>query len=315
MLKPFFKDQRILQIQVLSGGLNNSNLRITTDANESYVLRIYSKENNSSMEIEREILTILKDKVPVPNPLYSDSSCTNLDYPYVLLSWIQGYQLSELLNEGNQNLISNAAKEAGSLLAKVHSVTFPSSGFFNENLHIQDHVKLDANHLLMYIKDSIIKGRAATRLSPDLAKRIYQFAKKHAHLIDCLNTQNSLVHGDFNPLNILAETSTRSISITGLLDWEYAFSGTPLMDIGNMLRYEDVRHTQFLASFILSYQNNRGILPEKWLQKAKLLDLIALCSLLDKKECGEIRMRDIIRLILNMMQDWESYNSIQNRLS
>ncbi|WP_099156754.1 phosphotransferase family protein [Virgibacillus ndiopensis] len=313
MLNPFLKAKQINRIQALSGGLNNSNLKITTDTNEKFVLRIYNKENNISMNIERDILTILEDKIPVPQPLYSDSSCTIIDYPFILLSWVHGNQLSEILNKRNKDVISNAAKEAGDLLAKVHRITFPSSGFFDKHLNIQDFVKLDANKFLMYIEESSIKGRAKTRLGSNLSNRIFHFAKKHAYLIDNLGKQNSLVHGDFNPLNILAKNSHNNINITGLLDWEYAFSGSPLMDIGNMLRYEDVHHTHFLSSFISSYQNSGGTLPDKWLQKAKLLDLIALCSLMDKKECGEVRIRDIKELILNMMEEWEMYDSVQKR--
>ena len=41
ILKPFLKEKFVIQIQPLSGGLNNSNIKITTNTNESFVLRIY----------------------------------------------------------------------------------------------------------------------------------------------------------------------------------------------------------------------------------------------------------------------------------
>jgi aminoglycoside phosphotransferase (APT) family kinase protein len=312
MLKPFLIGKRVNQIQSLSGGLNNSNLKITTNTNENYVLRIYS-ENNKSMDIERRILNILKDRVPVSLALYSDSSCSVFDYPFIILSWVEGVQLSEIIYGGNKRSISNVAKEVGELLAKVHSITFPSSGFFDENLNIQHFMKLDANQFLMYIEESIVKGHGVTHLGSNLCNRIFQFAQEHAYLIDYLGIQNSLVHGDFNQLNILAKDRESCINITGILDWEYAFSGSPLMDIGNMLRYEDVNNTDFLSSFISSYQDNGGSLPAKWLQKAKLLDLIAMCGLLNKKECGEVRVSDIKRLILNTIVKWEKYDSVQNQ--
>jgi aminoglycoside phosphotransferase (APT) family kinase protein len=312
MLKPFLIETQVIHIQLLSGGLNNSNLKITTNTNEIYVLRIYG-ENNNSMDVERKILKILKDRVPVPHSLYYDSSCSKFDYPFIILSWIQGVQLSEILNRGNKSVISNAVREIGALLAKVHSITFPSSGFFDENLNIQEFIKLDANQFLMYIEESIVNGLAITHIGSDLSAKVFQFAQEHAYIIDDLVIQNSLVHGDFNPLNILATDSERCINITGILDWEYAFSGSPLMDIGNMLRYEDVSNTEFLSLFISSYQDNGGLLPPKWLQKAKLLDLIALCELLNKKECGEVRVRDIKRLIHNTIEKWEKYDSLQNK--
>jgi aminoglycoside/choline kinase family phosphotransferase len=44
-----------------------------------------------------------------------------------------------------------------------------------------------------------------------------------------------LVHADFNPKNILV----RGASVAAVLDWEFAFSGTPLFDVGNMLRFAE----------------------------------------------------------------------------
>jgi aminoglycoside phosphotransferase (APT) family kinase protein len=312
MLKPFLIDKKVKHIQLLSGGLNNSNLKITTNTNENYVLRIYG-ENKSSLDVERKILKILEDRVPVPHSLYYDSSCSLYDYPFIILSWVQGVQLSELINQGNNCVISKALKEVGELLATVHRITFPSSGFFDEDLNINEIMKLDANHFLMYIEESIVNGFGHTYLGSNISKNVLQFAQEHAYMIDDLENQNSLVHGDFNPLNILATDRESCIKITGILDWEYAFSGSPLMDIGNMLRYEDGNNSEFLSLFISSYRESGGILPARWLQKAKLLDLIALCGLLNKKECGDVRVRDIKRLIQNTIEKWEKYNSIQHK--
>ena len=41
-----------------------------------------------------------------------------------------------------------------------------------------------------------------------------------------------LVHGDFNPSNILVKRGR----IVAVLDWEFSHSGNPLMDISNLLR-------------------------------------------------------------------------------
>ncbi len=86
-------------------------------------------------------------------------------------------------------------------------------------------------------------------------------------------------------------------------------SGSPLMDIGNILKYGDLRNHDFL--FISSYKVNDGLLPAKWVHKAKLLDLIALCGLLNRKECGEVRVRDIKRLIKNTMDNWDTYDTME----
>ncbi|WP_026694125.1 phosphotransferase family protein [Peribacillus kribbensis] len=308
MVRPFLKESEVQQVQLLSGGLNNSNIKIVTKTNEEYVLRIYPG-HKQRMEVERGILKLL-DGIPVPLPLYHDSSCTGYKYPFMILSWIQGVQLSEIIKRGEKKAVSNAAEKAGEVLAKIHRVTFSASGFFNEELTIQEPLELDAENFLLYIEDSVVSGFARKHLGTDLAEKVYRFSSAHAGMMDDLGQQTSLVHGDFNPLNLLAEEQKGEVHITGVLDWEYALSGTALMDIGNMLRYEDIEYPEFLSSFMQSYQVNGGCLPDNWLQKAKLIDLIALCGLLNKKECGEVRIRDIKRLLLRTMEQWDMYRHV-----
>ena len=308
-LKPFLKEQRINQIQPLSGGLNNSNIKITTNNGESFVLRIYSK-NDESMDIERTILNLLKDKVPVPQVLYFDSSCAAFNYPFLILSWVHGVQLSEVIARRNKEEISSVAGAVGASLAQIHKFKFPDSGFFDDKLNIKEHVKLNAEKFLKYTKESLVNGYTGKHLGFQICAKVLRFSQEHAYLIDNLGEQNSLVHSDFNPLNILVKEKTSGISISAILYWEYAFSGSPLMDIGNMLRYENLTGLVLLHPFISGYQDNGGCLPDKWLQKAKLLDLIALVQLLNKKECGAVRVRDIKRLILNMLAEWDLYATV-----
>ena len=54
-----------------------------------------------------------------------------------------------------------------------------------------------------------------------------------------LESDRRLVHGDFNPTNILIDDG----AVSGVLDWEYCHSGTPYMDIGNLLRHTPANTT------------------------------------------------------------------------
>ncbi|MCF6409572.1 phosphotransferase family protein [Pseudalkalibacillus salsuginis] len=312
LLRPFLEEELVYSSELLSGGLNNSNIKITTSSNQQFVLRIYNS-NDDSMEIERHILNLLKGKVPVPQVLYVDSSKSILDYPFLLLSWVEGEQLSELIYRDNKLEIESAAREVGRSLARIHKIEFPDSGFFDNRLHIKESIKLNRDMFLMFIEDSLIKGHAGKHLGDNLCKSVLNFSQEHTNLIEHLGDQNSLIHGDFNPLNLMVEGKVGKVDITGILDWEYAFSGSPLMDVGNMLRYENVSNTKIFDPFISSYQKHGGHLPAQWLQKAKLLDLIALCDLLNKKECGEARVIDIKKLIQKTMDEWDRFRTVQDK--
>jgi Ser/Thr protein kinase RdoA (MazF antagonist) len=72
------------------------------------------------------------------------------------------------------------------------------------------------------------------------------------------------VHGDFDPANILVDKVNDAWSVTGILEWEFAFSGSYLWDVANMLRYAHKMPLEFQNSFI-------DALEKKWCQIAPLL--------------------------------------------
>ncbi|WP_175990581.1 phosphotransferase family protein [Bacillus sp. Marseille-Q1617] len=309
MLKPYFKDRFVKEIERLDGGLNNSNIKIKTNLNEYFVLRIYNKRSNN-MKIETEIARLLQGRVPVPQTVYADSSCSVFKYPFLLMNWMEGEQFSEMIYRKNHKDIRKAAHAAGAALADIHKIRFPDSGFFDDELNIKEHVEINASTFIGFILEMVEKGFVSKYLGKTLCSSVVKFVQEHVYLMDDPGVQNSLVHSDFNPLNVLVEEKGGGVKIT-ILDWEYAFSGSPLMDIGNMLRYEGTTAPGMLKPFIQSYLENGGGLPENWLQKAKLLDLIALLDLLNKEKCGEVRVKDIKGLIMKMMDEWEGYEAVQ----
>ncbi len=67
------------------------------------------------------------------------------------------------------------------------------------------------------------------------------------------------MHSDFNPKNVLAVRAGGRWSVSAVLDWEFAFSGSPLHDIGNMLRFE--QPPGFAAGFADGFRDGGGDLP------------------------------------------------------
>ena len=313
MLKEMLNGKPITRIEPLGGGLSNSNLKITLQNEETIVLRIYN-DGGKKAEIEKEVLQLVQGKLPVPEVLYHDFSLSLLEYPFLVLTWVDGFQLSELFQKGDPSDLANSGNEVGRHLAEMHSIQFSSPGFFDATLKIQE-FEISGAASFLAVLDEILRDRQVIQnLGSDMVHKIGQFAKEQAPLLDHLGNQSSLVHSDFNALNILVEREGNGIRVTGILDWEFAFSNSPLIDIGNMLRYENGDVSLFMGPFISSYRDNGGILPQHWLQQAKLLDLIALCDLANNEDCGEVRLRDLQKLISRTMNEWDRYSTIQEML-
>jgi len=88
------------------------------------------------------------------------------------------------------------------------------------------------------------------------------------------------VHSDFNPKNILVRDS----AVVAVLDWEFAFAGTPLFDVGNMLRFSDGYPSTYVDGFVAGFRAGGGHLPERWREISEALDLFALADFLARPD-------------------------------
>jgi aminoglycoside phosphotransferase (APT) family kinase protein len=97
-------------------------------------------------------------------------------------------------------------------------------------------------------------------------------------LLDTVAGEATLVHSDFNPKNLLVDPERAEV--TGVLDWEFAYAGSRLADLGNLLRFpaEDDDAVEAFQNAAVA-QAEAGGLPAGWLDTARALDLFALVDL------------------------------------
>jgi aminoglycoside phosphotransferase (APT) family kinase protein len=76
------------------------------------------------------------------------------------------------------------------------------------------------------------------RASAELRGHIRAFAWSRATQFDGLDREASQVHGDFSRANVLIQRGRAHSQVAAVLDWEFAVSGSPLIDVGHFLRYE-----------------------------------------------------------------------------
>jgi GrpB-like predicted nucleotidyltransferase (UPF0157 family)/GNAT superfamily N-acetyltransferase len=146
-------------------------------------------------------------------------------------------------------------------------------------------------------------------LSPEVIAKIKQTIEEHASSFPA-GDEKHLVHGDFDPANILVDQINGSWVVTGILDWEFAFSGSCLWDVANMLRYAHKMPPEFQNSFLDALQRNGIKLSAHWHTTIYLLNLSSLLDLLKRSDpqrhpnrCADIReLIDHILSELNNMQ-------------
>jgi aminoglycoside phosphotransferase (APT) family kinase protein len=126
------------------------------------------------------------------------------------------------------------------------------------------------------------EGGAAGALSPAEIGRLRALAAAADPLARSVGRARQLVHSDYNGKNLLAVGGDGRWSISAVLDWEFAFSGSPLTDVGNMLRFRACRPPGFAGGFVAGYRDAGGQLPERWREISEALDLYALADFLTR---------------------------------
>lgn len=68
--------------------------------------------------------------------------------------------------------------------------------------------------------------------------------------------------------------------IAGVLDWENAFLGSPVWDVGSLFRYASRYSLDFRDAFARAYRGVGGELPDDWTTLSRLLDATRVVAIL-----------------------------------
>lgn len=146
--------------------------------------------------------------------------------------------------------------------------------------------------------------QATQRLGSDLAERLIEFISDKGKLLDSWTGVPCLTHGDFGPSNILVNKQNGKWSVSAVLDWEFAFSGTPFFDFGNLFRDPLGSHSQFANSVTEAYCQAGGVLPKHWKGMSQLADLTAWLEFLSRKDVSSQIVEDAKLVIGRTIDNW-----------
>jgi len=292
--------EKITSLKLLPDGCANTNFKLTLADNSAAVLRIYLRDQ-SALGRELGILHLIENVLPVPEIYYADSTCSIYPFPYAMSQWIDGTLLRDLIFTNNEEAISSSVFDAGINLSILRAMKLPYGGFFQEDMQIRSFAPEEQYE--PYIFKMLSDKSVAESLGNNLMQEIQQIISQCCHLLPEVNEAN-LTHGDYDPANILVHQVKGQWKVAAILDWEFAFSGSYLFDIGLMLRYSHKLPDYFETSFISGIEDSGPKLPSDWKISAKLADLLCLLQLLQQNPQTERPHlhRDVIRLITHMIK-------------
>jgi fructokinase len=257
--------KKLVRTQPLTGGYRNENLLVECSDGSRYVLRRYRGEARA--EVEAALARRLSGLVPVAQVIAEAPGGGAL-----LLDYVPGTPVDVLLPTLAVEDAETVGAEAGRVLAAIGTVRFDRDGFFTDgSLRPRP---LDGD-LATFVDACLGRMAPGWELSTRERDDLRCLAARLAPLVDAITDGAHLVHSDFNPKNLLAARERDGWRIT-VLDWEFAFSGSPLTDLGNVLRFGETAFTRGVVA-------GHGPPPGNWRETARALDLFALADFLTRE--------------------------------
>lgn len=264
------------EVVPLSGGYSGETF-LVTGAGEQAVLRLYAKQPERAA-IDQALLERLRGLLPVPRVLEAVTIPAGADRPpFLLLEALPGDRLDVVLPAADEPLRRRLAEAVTGVLVLLATERMPRAGLFVdaglEPVAFPAGTGDQVGFLEAHLGSPWFAG-----LTDDERAGLRAVARKAATVTAPAAARTSriaLVHADFNPKNLLVDPATGGV--TGVLDWEYAYAGAPLADVGNLLRFGE--DAVFDGGVATAYAERAPDVEDGWLEVARALDLYSLVDL------------------------------------
>ena len=256
-------------------------------AGERSVVRIYarpSRRGAAAHEVDAALLRLVRGLLPVPEVLEVRRADEATGMPALLLtSFRPGARLDLLPPRRAGAGRATTGRRLGEILADLGGMPMLSAGPFVDGRLTIGSFEPDLDGLPAAVE------LAEPRLgwwSPDELAGLREVAVDAQALLDTVG-RRVLVHSDFNAKNLLVAPD--ELTVTGLLDWEFAHAGHPFTDLGNLLRFE--RDEVFTDAVLAAYTARRGGTAADALALARAADLWALLDLAPRRRENPVAER------------------------
>ncbi|MFO1059272.1 MAG: phosphotransferase [Dongiaceae bacterium] len=270
LVQPARPGRRVAAARPLAGGLLHPGWRLALDdGSPDLVLRLYPHDP-AAAEKERAIAARVGGRVPVARFLHLDPEGAVGGQPYALLEWRDGQSLDRALSGADPAVRTALGRACGATVAAIAAERFGCSGMLDARLAVTPWPESPA----ALIERTLLTGPAAALLGAEACRSVAAFGARHRALLAELAADSRLVHGDLRGANLLVAGQGEAWRVAAVLDWELCHAGTPLLDLGTLLR--DDPGAAFAAGLAAGYRSAGGVLPAAWMALARLLDLVAL---------------------------------------
>jgi aminoglycoside phosphotransferase (APT) family kinase protein len=270
---------------VLGGGFSNTNIVLEFADGEHCVLRLSTQHERLNMEADL-LSYIPRDvpEVPVPQLLWRSPQPLPGGVGAFAMTYVDGEPLASVEDGLSRADCRHICEQLALIAAQIHKVRFAQCGLLGPGPKITEPFASYVAGTVSFFESCLDNLHLQRRVG---VGRLEQLRHCLTHRSDLHQPSwtHQLCHSDFNQKNLLIQRSpTGRYRLAAVLDWEFAFSGSSVIDLGNLLRFEHESPAVEEAWFADAYRAAGGHLDKAWREQSLFADLLAQCSFLISTE-------------------------------
>lgn len=275
--------------KVTKGWSEDEKYKIITKSGEPLLLRISSADKFEAKKKEYEIITkYSRLGFPMSMPM-AFGLCSDKQKVYMLLSWIEGCDVEDILPELSEEQQYQLGCQAGEILKKIHSIK-PEEA----DIPAETKVKKKLLQLSRYeeSKVRIANDEIAVQYVKDNINQIWK--EKPVYL-----------HGDFHPGNLIY-MEDGSIGVIDFNRWEVS---DPYEEFYKLESFAREISVPYCIGQIETYFNHQ--IPEEfWRVNAVYVAHASLYSIKWAEKFGQKDIDGMVRRCLQAFEDYDNFRSV-----
>lgn len=243
----------LLDLAPVPGGQRNQGFRVRVEGRDAPLFVRTLTRGARALAAEVAALTRLRGRAGAPALVAS--SAPGADPAWVCTAWVEGAPARQALAAGPAQ--RGVARRLGSWVAALGRVRFPAPGPLGPGGGRGEGTGawLDAR-----VRRWLEEDRLREALGVAGCASVRRWWTRHARQLEARRPEARLVHGDLSLDNVLVSPG-RAPRPTGLVDWEWARAGDPLLDLGVLLRRGEGASPVFEQAFLAAYRAAGGLAP------------------------------------------------------